>query len=137
MHRRNHQLSETSLFITQFDFVLPRGLVDKTGLVHRQGIMRLATAKDELIVTKDPRSEGSPTYQTLLLLSQVITQLGTLAKVMPEQLEGLFTKDLAYLREFYNRINQQGRASIKTQCPHCSQGFDVELILAGESPATP
>ncbi|MGF1521678.1 MAG: phage tail assembly protein [Leptolyngbyaceae cyanobacterium] len=130
-------MSKVDSLITQFDFMLPRGLLDESGAVHRKGTMRLATAKDELVVDKDPRGKGSSTYQTLLMLSQVVTQLGTLTRVMPEQLEGLFTKDLAYLREFYNRINQTGSALIQTQCPQCNQAFDVELMLSGESPATP
>ncbi|MDJ0706128.1 MAG: phage tail assembly protein [Leptolyngbyaceae cyanobacterium MO_188.B28] len=130
-------MSEVDPLITKFDFVLPRGLVDESGQVHRQGVMRPATARDEIVVDKDPRGRGAPTYRTLLMLSQVITQLGVLTRVMPEQLENLFTKDLAYLREFYNRINQQGDALIATQCPQCNHGFDVELRLSGESSATP
>jgi hypothetical protein len=123
--------------VTTFDFVLPRGLVDAQGTVHAAGTMRLATARDEMIADKDPRGQDSPTYRTLIMLSQVITKLGTLATIEPEQLENLFTKDLAYLNEFYNRINQQGRALIPTQCPQCNREFDVELILSGELFATP
>lgn len=123
--------------VTQFEFSLPRGLVDAEGGVHQQGIMRLATAKDEMLAEKDVRTQGSPTYRSLVILSQVIVKLGTLSQVLPEQLEGLFTKDLAYLREFYNRINQQGTALIPTQCPQCSNAFEVELMLSGESLATP
>lgn len=124
-------------FVTTFEFVLPRGLLDDAGTLHRQGAMRLATARDEIMADKDPRGQGSPTYYTLVMLSQVITELGTLSQVLPEQLEGLFTKDLAYLREFYNRINQQGSALLATQCPRCQHPFDVELMLSGESSATP
>ncbi|MCG8362275.1 MAG: phage tail assembly protein [Pseudanabaenales cyanobacterium] len=111
--------------------------MDQAGNVHRQGTMRLATAKDEIIADKYPRERKSPTYRTLLMLSRVITRLGTLTQVTSEHLEGLFTKDLAYLREFYNRINQQGNVLIATQCPQCSHGFDVELVLSGKSSATP
>lgn len=130
-------MSAVDHLVTQFDFILPRGLLDETGNLHRQGTMRLATAKDAMLADKDPRGHDSPTYRTLVMLSQVITQLGTLPQVIPEQLEGLFTRDLAYLREFYNRINQQGSALIPTQCPHCHTAFDVELVLSGEPSATP
>jgi len=68
-----------------------------------------------------------------VLLSRVITRLGSLSSVTPEVLEGLFTRDLAYLREFYNRLNQQGDAYIPVQCPQCSTQFSVELSLSGES----
>lgn len=129
-------MSQESL-ITQFDFVLPRGFLDDRGTLHRDGKMRLATAKDEFAVEKALRGEDSPTHRALLMFSRVIVQLGSLTAIMPEHLEGLFTKDLAYLREFYNRINQQGTARIATQCPHCSNAFEVELALSGESSATP
>lgn len=130
-------MTNQNFLVTQFEFNLPRGLVDAEGAVHQQGIMRLATARDEMLADKDVRTQESSTYRSLVILSQVILKLGTLSQVLPEQLEGLFTKDLAYLREFYNRINQQGAAVIPTQCPQCSNAFDVELMLAGESIATP
>jgi hypothetical protein len=122
---------------TEFNFLLPRGLVDPSGILHRQGTMRLSTARDELVAHKHRHVQAYPEYLMLVLLSQVITQLGTLEAVSPEDLENMFTQDLAYLRELYNRINQTGSAKIATQCPQCNQGFEVELILAGESSATP
>jgi hypothetical protein len=118
---------------TEFNFILPRGLVDAQGGIHRQGSMRLATAKDEIFVQKDRRVQNDPGYGVLVMLSRVITCLGNLSSVTPELLENLFTRDLAYLREFYNRINQQGDAYIPVQCPQCSSQFNVELSLSGES----
>lgn len=118
---------------TEFRFVLPRGLVDEQGKVHRQGVMRLATAKDELSVQKDIRVQTDTAYATLIMLSRVITRLGELSSITPEILENLFTRDLAYLREFYNRVNQQESALIPVQCPKCQGDFHVELALAGES----
>ena len=118
---------------TEFKFTLPKGLVDEQGNIHRQGTMRLATAKDEMLVQKDQRIRENPAYIVLLMLSKVITKLGDLSLVTPELLEELFTVDLAYLREFYNRINQQGNANLLVQCPRCSNQFNVELELAGES----
>lgn len=118
---------------TEFNFILPRGLVDNQGNVHRQGVMRLATAKDEIYVQKDRRVQIEPAYGVLVMLSQVITKFGSISEVNPELLEGLFTLDLGYLREFYNRINQEGSAYIPVQCPECSRQFSVELSLSGES----
>lgn len=118
---------------TEFNFILPRGLVDPQGGVHRQGVMRLATAKDEIYVLKDSRVQRDPAYGILVMLSQVITRLGSLSSITPELLEEVFTRDLAYLREFYNRINQEGNAYIPVQCPQCSSQFSVELSLSGES----
>lgn len=116
-----------------FRFSLPKGFVDAQGQIHRQGLMRLATARDELVVQRDRRVQSDPVYGVLVMLSRVIIQLGELSDLTPELLEDLFTRDLAYLREFYNRINQQGDVLIPVQCPQCQQQFQVELALSGES----
>ncbi len=118
---------------TEFPFLLPKGLVDADGTLHRQGIMRLATASDEFCVQKYSRVQADPAYAGLVMLARVITRLGQVSAVTPELLERLFTRDLAYLREFYNRVNQQGNALIPVQCPNCRSDFNVELDLAGES----
>jgi hypothetical protein len=126
-------MGSENILTTEFNFILPRGLVDEQGGIHRQGSMRLATAKDEIFVQKDRRVQNDPGYGVLVMLSRVITRLGSLSSLTPELLENLFTRDLAYLREFYNRINQQGDAYIPVQCPQCSSQFNVELSLSGES----
>jgi hypothetical protein len=118
---------------TEFAFTLPRGLVDKQNKVHRQGVMRLATAKDEILVQQEHRVQQNPAYSVLVMLSRVITRLGSLNSVSPDLLEGLVLQDISFLREFYNRINQQGTAQISTHCPHCDTQFSVRLELAGES----
>ncbi|BBD70150.1 hypothetical protein NIES4072_65150 [Nostoc commune NIES-4072] len=125
--------SHDNITDTEFEFILPRGLGDSEGLVHRHGVMRLATAKDEIYVQKHRHAKESSAYGVLVMLSQVITRLGSLSVVTPELLEGLFTRDLTYLREFFNRINQQGDACIQVDCPHCNSSFQVELSLSGES----
>ena len=118
---------------TEFEFILPRGLLDSEGNVHRQGVMRLATAKDEIYLQKNRDAQENTAYAVIVMLSRVITKLGDLTEINPDLLENLFTKDLAYLREFYNRINQHGDAYIPVQCPQCNTNFQVELSLAGES----
>jgi len=122
-----------SPLMTEFSFTLPRGLVDSNGVVHRHGVMRLATARDELVAHKHRHVQAYPEYLMLVLLSQVITQIGSLDSVSPEDLENLFTPDLAYLREFYNRVNQTGSAKLPIQCPQCNHQFQTELVLSGES----
>ncbi|MCC5635356.1 phage tail assembly protein [Nostoc sp. CHAB 5844] len=117
---------------TEFDFILPRGLLDAEGNLHRQGVMRLATAKDEIIVQKNRAAQENAAYAAIVMLSQVITRLGNLTEITPNLLENLFSRDLVYLREFYNRINHQGDAYVPVQCPQCHTNFQVELALAGE-----
>ncbi len=117
---------------TEFSFTLPRGLIDDQERLHRKGMMRLATAKDELLVQSTPSVESNPAYGFLVMLSQVISRLGNLSSVNPVLLEQLTLRDIAYLREFYNRVNQTGNAHLSTECPHCQAQFAVELNLSGE-----
>lgn len=119
--------------VTEFSFTLPRGLIDDRQRVNRQGTMRLATAKDEIIVQKEPKVRDNPAYGVLIMLSRVITRLGSSTYVSPDLLENLAILDISYLREYYNRINQQGDAQIPAECPHCNAQFTVQLELAGES----
>jgi hypothetical protein len=84
-------------FQTEFPFTLPRGYVDSEGNLHRQGVMRLATAYDEIALMRDPRVQANPGYLVLILLSRVIVRLGTLEQLNPKVMEGLFSADLAYL----------------------------------------
>lgn len=118
---------------TEFEFTLPRGLIDDKNKVHRHGVMRLATAKDEILVQQERRVRENPAYSALVMLSRVITRLGSLSSVTPDLIENLILADISYLREFYNRVNQQGNTHIPTQCPHCNHEFSVSLELAGES----
>ncbi|MCR9140766.1 MAG: hypothetical protein NXI24_00735 [bacterium] len=116
---------------TEFEFVLPRGLVDpESGNVFREGSMRLATAADEILPMRDPRVQQNPAYLTVILLSRVITRLGNLTNINPRVIEGLFATDFAYLQEMYNRVNQNGNNAVRTQCPGCGQQFDVEVEAA-------
>jgi hypothetical protein len=117
---------------TEFEFTLPRGLRDAQGQVRQRGTMRLATARDELGVERHPRVRQEPGYEVLVRLAQVITAIDDLNSITPAMLEDLYTADLAYLREFYNRVNHQGDPYIPVECPQCQLQFQVELELAGE-----
>jgi hypothetical protein len=91
---------------TEYEFVLPRGYVDESGTVHRRGVMRLATARDELEPLRDPTILGPDDPRlTIVVLSRVITSLGSLPMVTRHEVEGLFAADLAYLQDFYGVIN--------------------------------
>jgi hypothetical protein len=120
-------------FRTEFDFVLPRGYVDDEGNLHREGQMRLATAADEILPLRDPRVQGNPAYLVVILLSRVITRLGSLSAINPKVIEGIYASDLAYLQDFYNRINGNGTAALSAVCPRCQESFDVEIQRQGGS----
>ncbi len=122
---------------TEFPFTLPRGYVDAEGALHIEGVMRLATAFDEIAPLKDPRVLSNPGYLLVILLARVITRLGTLDHINPKVIEGLYAADLAYLQDLYIRINGSGNTRVRARCPHCEQQFEVELNLSGELGATP
>lgn len=119
------------MFQTEYEFTLPLGYVDSEGNLHREGVMRLATAADEILPLKDHRVQSNEAYLIIILLSRVITRLGSVAQVNPKVIEGLYAADLAYLQEFYNRINGNGQANVETVCPKCAHEFSVELNSPG------
>ena len=115
-------------FKTEFEFTLPKGFVDDHGNLHRKGVMRLATAKDEIIPLQDFRVKNNRAYLVIILLSRVISQLGDMKEgINPGVIESLFSADLSYLQEFYRQINESGTANVGAKCPSCGQDFQVDI----------
>jgi len=117
---------------TEYPFTLPRGYVDEHGRMHRDGIMRLATARDELTTQADQRVRANPAYLTVLLLERTVTTLGDLPAVDTFVVENLFASDLAFLQDLYRRINSDGHTEVAVSCPHCGTDFAVDV--AGDAP---
>jgi hypothetical protein len=117
---------------TEYPFTLPRGYLDEHGRLHRDGVMRLATARDELATQSDPRVRQNPAYLTVLLLERTVTTLGTLAAVDTFVVESLFASDLAFLQDLYRRANSDGHTEVAVSCPHCGNDFAVDV--AGDAP---
>ena len=115
------------MFPTEYDFVLPRGYLDQEGNLHKNGKMRLANAADEILPLRDPRVQQNPSYLTVLILARVITRLGTLPSVSDRIIESMFTADLAYLQDFYTRINQWEEPYYEGVCPHCGQKLKIPI----------
>ena len=116
---------------TEFEFTLPRGYIDKDGNLHKKGVMRLATAADEILPLKDSRVQSNPAYLTMILFARVITKLGNI-QMNTEVIENLFASDLSYLQDLYRRINENGTGKIKATCPKCEHNFEVEAESPGE-----
>jgi hypothetical protein len=128
------------MFQTEFEFTLPCGYLDDEGTLHRDGVMRRATAADEILPLKDPRVQKNEAYVVVILLSRVITRLGGVAAINPKVVEGLFATDLAFLQDLYNRVNQL--VDDDSACPHCGRSGAVEGAIdggprTGELSATP
>jgi hypothetical protein len=127
------------MFQTEFEFTLPCGFLDEEGTLHREGVMRRATAGDEILPLRDPRVQKNEAYLIVILLSRVITRLGSVTPINPKVMEGLFATDLAYLQDLYNRINALHEDAT---CPHCGKPIGNEeamhgALQPGESWATP
>ncbi|MCN9241154.1 hypothetical protein NGF19_10180 [Streptomyces sp. RY43-2] len=116
---------------TEFPFELPRGYVDDSGTVHRSGVMRLATARDELVPLRDDRVRENSAYLSVVLISRVIVRLGAIEDVHPGIVEDLFASDLAFLQDFYRRINAEGHTRAAVTCPSCQENFAVDLSGGG------
>jgi hypothetical protein len=114
-------------FRTEFEFELPRGYVDGSGRIHREGVMRLATARDELVPLYDDRVRENAAYLTVVLLARVITRLGTLTDIHAGVIESLFAADLAFLQDLYRRVNQEGHTHAAVTCPACRHEFTVDV----------
>lgn len=91
---------------TEFSFTLPKGYVDEFGVLHRRGVMRLATARDEIepLRSADINGPDDP-YLTVLVLARVVKELGSLSQITPDTVVNLFAADLAFLQDLYGIIN--------------------------------
>jgi hypothetical protein len=119
--------SETQLLQTEFRFTLPRGYVDSAGTVHRDGVMRLATARDELVSQRDDRVRENANYLSVVLISRVVTTLGAIQDVHAGVIENMFASDLAFLQDLYRRVNQDGHTHARVACPSCRTEFVVDF----------
>jgi hypothetical protein len=118
---------------TEFEFTLPCGYLDATGTLHREGVMRRATAADEILPLQDPRVAKNASYLIVILLARVTTRIGGLEQVNTKVIEDLYATDLAYLQKLYNRVNSlEDDAAV---CPACRHQFVPEA--AGGSLAIP
>jgi hypothetical protein len=117
---------------TEYQFTLPKGFIDDNGVLQREGTMRIATAMDEIAPLRDPRVRNNEAYLVVILLSQVITRLGTLRQVTPNMVERFFAVDIAYLQDLYQQINDVDARIVTVICPNCNHPFQVEIPIMSE-----
>jgi hypothetical protein len=120
-------LDSTVPLRTEIEFTLPCGYVDEHGELHRTGVMRLATALDEVQPLLDARVQSNQAYVSILLLSRVLTRLGSITPVPVDAVETLFAADFAYLQDLYMRLNQPQGLLAETRCPTCGTHFAVDM----------
>ncbi len=119
------------MFQTEFEFTLPCGYLDEDGSLHREGLMRRATAADEILPLKDPRVVKNPAYLIVILLARVVTRLDGVPQLNPKIIENLYATDLAYLQNLYNEVNRLDDGHATIICPHCQQEFQAESSGVG------
>lgn len=129
-------MTEAAGLRTEYPFVLPRGFVDTHGRLHREGTLRLATAKDELTAQAEPLVQQNPSYLSLYLIMRTITRLGELATIDRFVMEHMFASDLAFLQDLYRRVNQLGHTEAAVTCPKCEHRFLVD-VAGGAGAAGP
>lgn len=112
---------------TEVAFTLPVGLEDARGAVHRDGVMRLATARDELEPLRDAAVRSHAAYLSVLLLARTVTRIGTITEITPELVERLYAADFDHLQRVYERVNAGGDAVGVVGCPHCGRDFEIDL----------
>jgi hypothetical protein len=112
---------------TEIEFTLPMGYVDASGTVHREGRMRLATARDEIEPLREVEVRQNSAYLSVLLLTRTITRIGAVTDITPQLVEGLFAADFDHLQRLYERINSDGDAVGVVSCPACAHEFEVDM----------
>jgi hypothetical protein len=112
---------------SEYAFTLPRGYIDAAGQVHREGTMRLATARDEIEPLRQVEVRQNEAYLSVLLLARTITRIGGETEITPDLVEGLFAADFDHLQRLYERINTNGEAVGVVACPSCASEFEVDL----------
>lgn len=117
---------------TVYEFELPKGIVDSHGQLHKKGKMRLATAGDEIGAARDPRVLMNPSYLTIVVLSKVVTEIEGMEAVSAALMESMYTADLAFLQDMYQRINDVEPPVMKAVCPACGEAFEVPVNFTRE-----
>ncbi|HEY1517922.1 MAG TPA: hypothetical protein VGF91_15970 [Solirubrobacteraceae bacterium] len=112
---------------TEIAFTLPRGYVAADGTVHREGVMRLATARDEIEPLRSPEVRDNQAYLSVLLLARTVQRIGDVTEVTPQLIEDLFAADFDHLQRLYERLNSDGEAVGVVSCPSCEHRFEVDL----------
>ena len=119
-------------FATEREFTLPRGYLDEDGTLHRDGVMRMATAADEILPLRESEVQHNPAYLSVIVLSRVVTRIGGLRLVTPKTIERLFAADVAFLQDFYNDMNALEDEPNAVCCPECNHEFEVGRASLGE-----
>jgi hypothetical protein len=119
---------------TEVGFTLPLGVAGAQGELHREGVMRLATARDEIQPLASVEVRRNEAYLSVLLLARTVLSIGEITDVTPEVIEGLYAADFDHLQRLYERLNTDCQASAPVECPDCHHDFEVDLTALQDGP---
>ena len=111
----------------EVEFTLPLGYMDGEGMLIRHGKMRPSTAYDELVVQDHEKNQFNKRYRDILILSQVITELGDIKLITPELIEEFFEMDFIYLQMLYKELNSSAEKKAEVRCPACGNIDEIEM----------
>ena len=114
---------------TEVPFTLPQGYADAAGRIHREGVMRLATARDEIEPLRDASVRTNGAFLSVLLLARTVTRLGDLPAeyLTPDLIQDLYAIDFDHLQRLYERVNSSEEVVGTVTCPTCASAFEVDL----------
>ena len=112
---------------TEFAFTLPRGYVDAAGTVHKDGTMRLATARDEIEPLRDAQVRQNEAYLAVLLLARVVTRIGDLRRSRPRSWKGCTRRTSTICSACTNGSTPTEKQWGRSPAPTATQAFEVDL----------
>ncbi|MDR1933062.1 MAG: hypothetical protein LBQ57_09625 [Spirochaetales bacterium] len=119
---------------TSFRFTLPRGRGVRAEENRKvSGTMRLVQVKDIIQIERDGdvRRDSGAFY--VVLLSRVITALGSEKMITRKTIEQLCPADFAFCVDFLHEINHQVIKRVPLRCSSCSHDFFGEYGRLGEA----
>ena len=119
---------------THVEFTLPVGVVDDGGTAQREGVMRLATARDEIEPLGDLRVRRNEAYLTVMLLARTVERVGSITAIDESFIESLPAPDFDHLQRVYERANSAGNLVATVACPECHDEFEVDVTDVQDGP---
>jgi len=100
--------------------------------MHPDGVMRRATAADEILPLKIPRVQANTGYLVVILLLAGFPG-GTVGALNPNVIEGCFRRSSVPAPDFLIQpiVKDLGRGGKKITCPHCQRKFEVTEPATG------
>ena len=115
------------------EFLLPVGLKDKDGVVHRTITLTPMTGETEEAIA-DPKVRDNGGKIITALLESVTEKIGTLPRVTKDTIRDLTTIDRDFLLIKNRQVSLGDNISYIDNCPHCRAKNEIHVNLANIEP---